>query len=102
MKGKSITAHFFSQPDSSPGWTSSFYKSLAEVDAVILLGGGDTTYIAGTVALNDGKSVVAVGAFGGTAKTIWDELVFDPELLKRSEKDNNESSYSGAMKIQTR
>ena len=78
---------FSPQPDSSPGWTSSFYKPLAEVDAVILLGGGDTTYIAGTVALSHGKSVVAVGAFGGTAKTIWDELVFDPELLKRSEKD---------------
>jgi len=37
------------RPDDSPDWETSFYRSLNEVDGILLLGGGSSTLIAGLV-----------------------------------------------------
>jgi hypothetical protein len=81
--------HLFEfRPDKNQSWASSFYRSLSRVDGVILLGGGHSTYIAGTVALSHRKPVLAIAAFGGAAENIWRELAPESGLLEQSEIDH--------------
>src|SRR5215831_13769344 len=64
------------------GWEAPFYRSLAEeegfkgerVDAVLLLGGANTTFIAGQIALARRLPTLAVNAFGGSAGRIWSQM----------------------------
>lgn len=62
------------QPDNRPDWEMSFYQSLGEVDGVLLMGGGDSTMIAGLVAIGHGIAVLALAAFGGKASRVWEAL----------------------------
>jgi hypothetical protein len=58
-------------------WEAPFYRSLAEeegVDAVLLLGGGTSTLIAGQIAVARRLPILAVDAFGGSAEKIWSQL----------------------------
>jgi len=58
-------------------WEAPFYRSLAEeegVDAVLLLGGGKSTLIAGQIAVARRLPILAVDAFGGSAEKIWNQL----------------------------
>src|SRR6185437_4380917 len=57
--------------DTHSEWEISFYRSLRDVDGVILMGGGTSTLIAGLVAMSFGKSIVACETFGGYASKIW-------------------------------
>lgn len=66
-------------PDNNPQWEVSFYRSLREVDGVIMLGGGPSSMIAGVVALGFGKPIVTVASFGGYAEKMWGVL---PEQQK--------------------
>jgi hypothetical protein len=71
-------------PDHFPGkdWEAPFYRSLAEeegfkgerVDAVLLLGGANTTFIAGQIAAARRLPILAVNRFGGSAGRIWSQL----------------------------
>ncbi len=49
----------------------SFYQSLNEVDGVLLIGGGNSTMIAGLVAMGRGIAMLAAAAFGGKAAEVW-------------------------------
>jgi hypothetical protein len=58
-------------------WEAPFYRSLAEVegvDAVLLMAGGQSTRIAGQIALARQLPVLAVDEFDGSAKEIRREL----------------------------
>lgn len=56
------------------GWEASFYGSLADVDGVILLGGGRSTYVAGLVAITLKKAILACAAYGGAGEKVWNLL----------------------------
>ncbi len=62
------------RPDRSLDWEISFYHSLSEVDGILLLGGGDSTMIAGVVAMGHRMAIVALAAFGGEAAKVWEAL----------------------------
>ena len=61
-------------PSNAKDWEVSFYASIADVDGVILLGGGSSTLIAGLVALGHHKPIVTFGMFGGAANKVWKVL----------------------------
>jgi hypothetical protein len=54
---------------------------------VILLVGGQTTSIAGTVALTHHKPMIAIATFGGAAQDIWKELTPETGILEQAELD---------------
>ena len=60
--------------DPSPDWEVSFYRSLASVAGVLLIGGGRSTYIAGLIALSLRTPIVTLANFGGDAQRVWDSL----------------------------
>jgi hypothetical protein len=62
------------RPDPSGDWEVSFYRSLSGCDGVILLGGGRSTLITGLIALTMRLPVLAVAAFGGNARKVWERL----------------------------
>ncbi|AUG81200.1 hypothetical protein CFP65_6550 [Kitasatospora sp. MMS16-BH015] len=55
-------------------WEVAFYRSLREVDGLILVGGGRTTLITAMVALAFDIPVAPVAAFGGGGRTAWETL----------------------------
>jgi hypothetical protein len=60
--------------DTSDDWEVSFYLSLTQVDGVLLVGGGQSTLIAGVIAISLRKPVVALETFGGNARKVRKEL----------------------------
>jgi hypothetical protein len=60
--------------DASKSWEVSFYRSLSQVDGVALIGGGQSTLVAGVVALTRDIPLIALPAFGGKAQEIWQWL----------------------------
>jgi hypothetical protein len=65
------------RPDPSGDWEVSFYRSLSRCDGVVLLGGGRSTLITGLIALTMRLPVLAVAAFGGNARKVWERLSGD-------------------------
>ncbi|MGC4772769.1 hypothetical protein ACLQ25_27825 [Micromonospora sp. DT44] len=61
-------------PESTDDWEVSFYRSLLTADALLLLGGGRSTFIAGLIGLSRRIPVAAVAAFGGGAEKTWQRL----------------------------
>jgi hypothetical protein len=85
---KDVPELFFKfSPDRNPSWASSFYRSLSQVDGVILMGGSHSTYIAGTVAISHRKPVAPIFTFGGAAEELWKELSPESGLLEQREID---------------
>ena len=72
--GELFDAHLFPGQD----WESPFYRSIADedVDAVVLLAGGNSTLIAGQIALARRLPILAMPDFGGAASKIWQELAY--------------------------
>lgn len=62
------------RPDHSQDWEMSFYQSLNEVDGILLMGGGESTMIAGLVALGHGIAMLPLADFGGKAAKVWEAL----------------------------
>ncbi|MFJ8646736.1 hypothetical protein ACIRNI_11485 [Streptomyces sp. NPDC093546] len=60
--------------ESGENWETSFYRSLREVDGVILVGGGRSTLVTGMVCLAFDVPVAAVACFGGAARKVWDTM----------------------------
>ncbi|MET8252390.1 hypothetical protein [Micromonospora sp. NPDC005197] len=61
-------------PESTDDWEVSFYRSLLMADALLLVGGGRSTFIAGLIGLSRRIPVAAVAAFGGGAEKTWQRL----------------------------
>jgi len=68
------------RPDQSQDWEMSFYQSLNEVDGILLMGGGDSTMIAGLVAMGHGIAVLSLAGFGGKAANVWERLQLGRDL----------------------
>lgn len=65
--------YFYVNIDPSSDWEVSFYRSLAKVDGLLLLGGGPSTLIAGQIALSRDLPIIAVAHFGGSALKMWQQ-----------------------------
>ncbi|MEV0559943.1 hypothetical protein [Dactylosporangium sp. NPDC050588] len=65
---------FLAAPDPTGDWEVAFCRTLLEVDAVLLVGGGRSTFTAGLIALSRGIAVAPVATFGGAAERVWRRL----------------------------
>src|SRR5437773_2125857 len=63
----------------------SFYRSLHEVDGILLLGGGNSTLIAGIVAMGRRIAILAAAGFGGSTVRIWEALRPGRDLVTHEE-----------------
>jgi hypothetical protein len=71
---KEETTHptlFERRADKTGQWEVSFYRSLADSDGLILLGGAYSTSIAGQVAIGARIPILAIERTGGSARTVW-------------------------------
>jgi len=71
--------------DTSDDWEVSFYRSLADAEGVVLIGGGQSTVIAGQVAVGSRIPILAVAASGGGALKVWKTLSPGLDLPTRDE-----------------
>lgn len=60
--------------DMSKDWEPSFFRSLADVDAALVVGGGNSAYLAGLVCLGRKIPLLAVGTFGAAASRVLDAM----------------------------
>jgi hypothetical protein len=67
-------------PDRSSDWEVAFYRSLEEVDGMLLIGGGSSTLIGGLVAMGHRIPILALAAFGGAAAKVWESLSIERDL----------------------
>ncbi|WP_433357938.1 hypothetical protein ACQPYV_12765 [Micromonospora saelicesensis] len=70
---------FDTRPEPTPDWEVSFYRALLQVDAVLLIGGGRSTFIAGLIALSRRVAVAPIGTFGGAAEKAWQRMHGEPD-----------------------
>lgn len=74
-------AHLFDwRPDPRADWEMSFYQSLSDVDGVVLMGGGESTMIAGIIATGKHIAIVALAGLGGKTAKVWEALRPDRDL----------------------
>jgi len=66
-------------------WEIAFYRSVARADAVILIGGGNATSIAGQVAIGTRMPILPLAEFGGAAARVWETLSAGEDLPTRAE-----------------
>lgn len=59
------------EPKESDRWAAAFYLSIARADGMVLLGGGQSTFIAGLVGVGHRIPTVPLAGFGGAAQEIW-------------------------------
>jgi hypothetical protein len=71
--------------DTGSEWEVPYYRTLFEVDGVVLVGGGRSTRVSGIVALAHGVPVVPLAAFGGGAGQVWVYLDGSGELVDRED-----------------
>ena len=64
----------FEPKRSGDDWEVSFYRAMKDADGVLLIGGGRSTLIAGSIAVSFSKPTVAVSTFGGKAREVRREL----------------------------
>ncbi|GAB4102987.1 hypothetical protein GCM10028790_20060 [Micromonospora taraxaci] len=76
---------FDTRPEPTPDWEVSFYRALLQVDAILLIGGGRSTFIAGLIALSRRIAAAPVGTFGGSAEKAWQRMHGEPDAA--SEED---------------
>jgi hypothetical protein len=60
--------------DNSNEWEMSYYRQLASVDGVLLIGGARSTLITGVLARTNRLPLLALKHFGGAAERIWKSL----------------------------
>lgn len=71
---------FDRRPDATNDWEVSFYRSLFSVDAVVLIGGGRSTFIAGLITLSRKAALAPIAAYGGAAEQVWNHLNAEPNF----------------------
>lgn len=87
-------------PDEKPGdplfdrkplgreWEVSFYPALANVDGLLLIGGGYTTKIAGLIAIGARTPLLTLAGFGGAAEEILESLRSDRHSIATEDELN--------------
>jgi hypothetical protein len=97
------------RPEHGQDWEMSFYQSLKDVDGVLLMGGGDSTMIAGIVAMGHGIAILPIAGFGGRAAAVWGALQPGRDLPTADEislmarpswVDEDAAEYVNALKAQ--
>ena len=84
--------------DPSAQWEVSFYRSLANADGVVLIGGGNTTLIAGQVAIGARIPVLPLFRSGGAAASVWQtiapgvDLPLGPETARMADEPSEASA----------
>jgi hypothetical protein len=73
------------RPDYGQDWEISFYQSIDDVDGILLMGGGNSTLIAGVVAMGHEAAILALAGFGGNAAKVWEALRPGRDLLTPDE-----------------
>jgi hypothetical protein len=68
-------------------WEIAFYRALTRADAVILMGGGNATMIAGQVAIGTRMPILTLSRYGGGAEKVWNTLSAGEDLPNRNEID---------------
>jgi hypothetical protein len=58
-------------------WEASIYPSFANLDGLVLIGGGYTTKVAGLLALGSRTPLITLGGLGGAAHEVWTYLKGD-------------------------
>ena len=71
---------FERRADKTGQWEVSFFRSLADSDGLILLGGAFSTSIAGQVAIGARIPILALERTGGAARTVWKTIAPDIDL----------------------
>ena len=66
--------------DANHDWEISFYRSLAEIDGLILIGGGQSTLITGIISITYQIPSIALAKYGGKAQQIWRTLKSEHRL----------------------
>jgi hypothetical protein len=75
---QSIPAHqsaFDFSRDPSDDWEPSFYRSLAVVDAALVVGGGQSAYLAGLVCIGRRIPILALDTFGAAGSRVYHAMV---------------------------
>lgn len=78
-------AGFKFKVDQNQNWEVSFYRSIYAADALLLVGGGQTTFVAGILGAIRGMPILALEPYGGAASKVW-ELISPGELVSEDEK----------------
>jgi hypothetical protein len=76
---------FSRRVDTTDEWEVSFYRSLAEADGVVLIGGGYSTFTAGQVAIGSRIPILALEKSGGSARKVWRTLSPEVDLPSADE-----------------
>jgi hypothetical protein len=101
---------FERRADKTGQWEVSFYRSLADSDGLILLGGAYSTSIAGQVAIGARIPILAVERTGGSARTVWRTIapgidlptIAEHALMAREPSQTIVSSWIDALVMQRR
>jgi hypothetical protein len=80
--------------DTSSDWEIAFYRSLAQADGVVLVGGGRSTLIMGVLALTYRIPILTLAAYGGNAEKVWKSLAANRDLLAEDEIPDMAKSWS--------
>ncbi len=68
-------------------WEVAFYRSLYTVDGLILIGGGQSTFVAGILATSSQLPLVALEPYGGTSEKVWGLIDPADGLIRQEEKE---------------
>ena len=68
-------------PDPNPDWEISYYRSLINVDGLVLMGGHSSALVTGVLAVRDRLPLLAVAAFEGSARAVWKLLSPDSHVV---------------------
>jgi hypothetical protein len=75
--GEKLDDPLFVRIQQGGDWEASIYPSFANLDGLVLIGGGYTTKIAGLLALGSKTPLITLGGMGGAAQKIWLQLKGD-------------------------
>jgi hypothetical protein len=72
-------------PTQSGIWEVAYYRSVEDVDGMVLIGGGSSTLVGGLVAMGHHVPILSLAAFGGAASKVWESLSAEHGLATREE-----------------
>jgi hypothetical protein len=90
-------ALFERRADKTGLWEVSFFRSLADSDGLILVGGAYSTSVAGQVAIGARIPILALERSGGSARTVWKTIAPGIDLPSIAEHAHMARDASPAM-----